>query len=70
MRKTQTKRKKNPFVVILILTGLMFLPFLAFLFDRFLLKMDNSFLLFAEIGIVFLGVISGFLIYYFFFNNS
>ncbi|WP_456384254.1 hypothetical protein [Persephonella sp.] len=69
MEKTQPKKKKNPFVIILILTGLMFLPFLAFLFDRFLLKLDNSFLFFAEIGIVSLGLASGFLIYYFFFRN-
>ncbi|WP_457627450.1 hypothetical protein [Persephonella sp.] len=69
MEKTQPKKKKNPFVIILILTGLMFLPFLAFLFDRFLLELDNSFLFFAEIGIVSLGLASGFLIYYFFFRN-
>ncbi len=63
------KKKKNPFTVIVILTGLMFLPFLAFLFDRFLLKMGNSLLFMAEIGIVSMGLASGFLIYYFFFRN-
>jgi hypothetical protein len=69
MEKTQPKKKKNPFIVILILTGLMFLPFLAFLFDRFLLKMDNSLLFFGEILIVSMGLFSGFLIYYFFFKD-
>ncbi|WP_457625113.1 hypothetical protein [Persephonella sp.] len=69
MEKTQPKKKKNPFIVILLLTGLMFLPFLAFLFDRFLLKMDNSLLFFGEILIVSMGLFSGFLIYYFFFKD-
>ncbi|WP_457639127.1 hypothetical protein [Persephonella sp.] len=69
MEKAQPKKKKNPFVIILILTGLMFLPFLAFLFDKLLLKLDNTFLFIAEIGIVSLGLVSGFLIYYFFFKN-
>ncbi len=63
------KKRKNPFIVILILTGLMFLPFLAFLFDKFLLKLDNSFLLVAEVGIVSMGLFSAFLIYYFFFKK-
>ncbi|NPA57712.1 MAG: hypothetical protein GXN94_00305 [Aquificae bacterium] len=69
MEKSKGKKGKNPFTVILILTGLMFLPFLAFLFDRLLLKMDDSMLFFAEIGIVSLGLLSGFLIYYFFFKS-
>ncbi|SNZ09912.1 hypothetical protein SAMN06265182_1660 [Persephonella hydrogeniphila] len=69
MEKTQPKKKKNPFIVILILTGLMFLPFLAFLFDKLLLKMDNTLLFFGEIVIVSIGLLSGFLIYYFFFKN-
>ncbi|ACO04937.1 MAG TPA: hypothetical protein DEP48_07645 [Persephonella sp.] len=61
-------KKRNPFTAILILTGLMLLPFMAFLFDRFLLKLDNTFLIFAEMLILSLGVLSGFLIYIFFFK--
>ncbi|NPA13267.1 MAG: hypothetical protein GXO45_04700 [Aquificae bacterium] len=63
------KKRKNPFTIILILTGLMFLPFLAFLFDKLLLKLDNSILFVAEVSIVSLGILSGVLIYYFFFKN-
>ena len=63
------KRKKNPFIAIVILTGLMFLPFLAFLFDKFLLKLDNYFLIVAETVIVVIGLFSALLIYYFFFKN-
>ncbi|WP_297454878.1 hypothetical protein [Persephonella sp.] len=63
------KRKKNPFTIILILTGLMFLPFLAFLFDKFLQRLGYSTLFFAELGIISMGLGSGFLIYYFFFRN-
>ena len=69
MEKTRSKKKKNPFIAVLILTGLMFLPFLVFLFDRFFIKMSNSILFIAELGIVSLGIFSGFLIYYFFFRN-
>ena len=69
MEKTQSKKRKNPFIAVLILTGLMFLPFLVFLFDRFFLKLSNSILFFAELSIVSLGLFSGFLIYYFFFRN-
>ncbi len=60
--------RKNPFKVILILTGFMLLPFLTFLFDKFLLKLDNTFLIFAEMLILSLGIFSGFLIYIFFFR--
>ncbi|WP_456463711.1 hypothetical protein [Persephonella sp.] len=69
MEKTPPKKRKNPFTAVLILTGLMFLPFLVFLFDKFLLKLDTSILFIAELGIVSLGLFSGFLIYYFFFKN-
>ncbi|WP_456401869.1 hypothetical protein [Persephonella sp.] len=60
--------KKNPFTAILILTGLMLLPFLTFLFDKHLLNLDNSFLIFAEMIILSLGILSGILIYIFFFK--
>ncbi|WP_457621140.1 hypothetical protein [Persephonella sp.] len=61
-------KSKNPFTAIIILTGLMFLPFLVFLFDKLLLKLDNTFLIFAEMLILGLGIFSGFLIYIFFFR--
>jgi len=69
MEKTQSKKRKNPFIAVVILTGLMFLPFLVFLFDKFFLKLNTSVLLIAELGILSLGLISGFVIYYFFFKN-
>jgi hypothetical protein len=48
-------KKKNPFFYIFVLTLLSLLPFVAFLLDKFLLKLDNSFLLFGEIFILTLG---------------
>ena len=60
------KKKKNPFTIIVILTLLMTLPFIAFLLDKLLLKLDNSILFFAEIMIITMGISSGLLIYYFF----
>ncbi|WP_457642446.1 hypothetical protein [Persephonella sp.] len=60
--------KKNPFMAILILTGLMLLPFITFLLDKFLLKLDNTFLVMAEFLIIGFSILSGFLIYLFFFK--
>ena len=65
----QNKKRKNPFTIIVILTGLMFLPFLAFLLDKFLLKLNNSLLFFAEVSIVTMGLASATLIYFFFFKT-
>ncbi len=65
----QNKKRKNPFTIIVILTGLMFLPFLAFLLDKFLLKLNNSLLFFAEVSIVAMGLASATLIYFFFFKT-
>jgi len=63
------KKGKNPFPIIVLLTFLMTLPFIAFLLDKLLLKLDNSILFFAEILIIVMGISSGLLIYYFFFKN-
>lgn len=60
------KKRKNPFTIIVILTLLMTLPFIAFLLDKLLLKLNNSILFFAEIMIITMGISSGLLIYYFF----
>ena len=49
------KKKKSPFFYIVILTVLSMLPFIAFLFDRVLLKMDNAFLLIGEVFILITG---------------
>ncbi len=46
------KKKRSPFFYITLLTLLSLLPFIAFLLDKFLLKLDNSFLLFGEIFIL------------------
>jgi len=56
---------KNPLFVITLMTTLMALPFIAFLLDRFLLKLNNSFLFFAEITILSLGISSGIIIFLF-----
>lgn len=56
---------KNPLFVITLMTTLMALPFIAFLLDRFLLKLNNSFLFFAEITILSLGISSGVIIFLF-----
>lgn len=55
----------NPVFVIVLLTLLMVLPFIALLLDRYLLKIDNFVLFFAELGIIIVGVSSGVLIFYF-----
>ncbi len=60
------KKKKNPFPIIVFLTLLMTLPFIAFLMDKLLLKLNNSVLFFAEIMIIVMGISSGLLIYFFF----
>ncbi|NPA53507.1 MAG: hypothetical protein GXO21_02440 [Aquificae bacterium] len=69
MSENQPKKRKNPWTAILILTGLMFLPFMAFLLDKFLLKFDNSLLFIAEISIVAMGLFSAGIIYFFFFKS-
>ena len=69
MGKTQLKKKKNPFIVILILTGLMLLPFLVFLFDKFLMGISDKALFIGEMIIVGLGFLSAILIYFSFFKN-
>jgi len=56
---------ENPLFVITLMTTLMALPFIAFLLDRFLLKLNNSFLFFAEITILSLGISSGVIIFLF-----
>ncbi len=65
----EKKKKKNPWTAIVILTALMLLPFIAFLLDKLLLKLDNSLLFFAEISIVSMGLASASLIYFFFFKQ-
>ena len=65
----EKKRRKNPWTAIVILTALMLLPFIAFLLDKFLLKLDNSLLFLAEISIVSMGLASASLIYFFFFKQ-
>ncbi len=51
----EKKKKRSPFFYITLLTLLSLLPFIAFLFDKLLLKMDDSFLLFGEIFILGMG---------------
>ncbi len=65
----EKKKRKNPWTAIVILTALMLLPFIAFLLDKLLLKLDNSLLFFAEISIVSMGLASASLIYFFFFKQ-
>ncbi len=65
----EKKKKKNPWTAIVILTALMLLPFIAFLLDKLLLKLDNSLLFLAEISIVSMGLASASLIYFFFFKQ-
>ncbi len=69
MSENQKKKRKNPWTAIVILTGLMLLPFMAFLLDKFLLKLDNSLLFIAEVSIVAMGLASASLIYFFFFKS-
>ncbi len=69
MSEEKDKKRKNPFTVIVILTSLMLLPFFAFLLDKFLLKLNNSLLFFAEVSIIAMGLASAGLIYFFFFKT-
>ncbi len=66
---SKEKKKRNPWTAIVILTALMLLPFLAFLLDKFLLKLDNTLLFIAEVSIVSMGLASASLIYLFFFKS-
>lgn len=56
---------KNPVFITVLLTSLMGLPFVALLFDKYLLKLDNPMLFFAEVGIITMGMSSAFVIIYF-----
>lgn len=56
---------KNPVFITVFLTSLMGLPFVAFMFDRYLLKLQNPALFFAEVGIITMGMSSAFVILYF-----
>lgn len=56
---------KNPVFVTVLLTSLMGLPFVALMLDKYLLKLDNPVLFFAEVGIITMGISSAFVILYF-----
>lgn len=56
---------KNPVFVTALLISLMSLPFITLLFDKYLLKLDNPMLFFAEVGIISMGMSSAFIILYF-----
>lgn len=59
------KLLKNPVFVTVLLISLMSLPFVALLLDKYLLKLDNPVLFFAEVGIITMGMSSAFIILYF-----
>lgn len=63
------KLLKNPVFVTILLISLMGLPFVALLFDKQLLKLDNPMLFFTEVGIITMGVTSAFIILFFIFKN-
>lgn len=56
---------KNPVFITVFLTSLMGLPFVAFVFDRYLLKLENPVIFFVEIGIITMGITSAVVILYF-----
>ena len=68
-RNSKKKKRFNPFVVIVILTVLMALPFVAFMLDRLLLNLNDKVLFFAEISIVLTGISSALIIYFTFFKS-
>ncbi len=68
-KNLKKKKKINPFVVIVILTGLMTLPFIAFMLDKLLLNLNDKILFFAEISIVLVGISSALIIYFTFFKS-
>jgi len=59
---------KNPVFIIVLLTSLMGLPFIAFLLDKYLLHMSNPLLFLAEVSIIALGTTSAIIIILFFFK--
>jgi len=59
---------KNSVFMIVLLTSLMGLPFIAFLLDKYLLHTSNPLLFFAEISIIALGTTSAIIILLFFFK--
>ncbi|MEZ0324141.1 MAG: hypothetical protein ABWJ98_07520 [Hydrogenothermaceae bacterium] len=62
------KLLKNPIFITVLLTSLMGLPFIALMFDKFLLKLENPIIFMAEISIIALGLTSGVIILYFLFK--
>ncbi|MEJ5172333.1 MAG: hypothetical protein WHT47_01325 [Hydrogenothermaceae bacterium] len=62
------KLLKNPVFITVLLTSLMGLPFVALMFDKFLLKLENPILFMAEMSIITLGITSVVIILYFIFK--
>lgn len=61
---------KNPVFIIVFLTSLMGLPFLAFLMDKHLLKLSEPALFLAELSIVTMGITSATIILLFSLKND
>lgn len=59
------KLLKNPVFITVFLTSLMGLPFVALVFDRYLLKLENPVIFFVEVGIIMMGITSAIVILYF-----
>lgn len=60
---------KNPVFIIVFLTLLMGLPFLAFLMDKYFLRLSEPALFFAELSIITMGITSATVILLFFFKK-
>lgn len=59
---------KNPVFITVLLTSLMALPFIALMFDKYLLRIQNPLIFTAELGIITLGISSAMIILYFIFK--
>ncbi|MCX7761060.1 MAG: hypothetical protein N2Z81_07720 [Hydrogenothermaceae bacterium] len=62
------KLLKNPVFITVLLTSFMGLPFVALMFDKFLLKLESPMIFMAEMSIITLGITSAVIILYFIFK--
>jgi len=60
------EKLKNPFTLIIIITVISFIPFIALLFDRLLLKLSYSVLFYIEIFAAIIFILAGFIFAYLF----
>ncbi len=60
------EKLKNPFTLIIAITVISFIPFIALLFDRLLLKLSYSVLFYIEIFAAIIFIFAGFLFAYLF----